>query len=877
VLATRNIINADIVLPIEDASRMRVKVTSSIVVLSVIISVFCFVLTVLPENVRATTLYVGGTGSGNYTSIQDAIDDAMPGYTIFVYDGIYTEQVVIDKTLNLIGESKGATIVDGNAIEDVVNASADWVNVTGFTLRNSGSGFTDAGIELYYAKNCQVDNITVLDTSLGVFLFHSDSNVVVDVRTRSNSDGINLLSANGNLLANIDASNNRDEGISAWYSEGNRFANITTAWNLGRGFSFFFSNGNVITGSNVSYEDYGIYLYGSSNGTVTGNTVFLTRRGSINLFGAHNSTLSDNRVVDNDYGIYIDGSRKNKIVDNLFSSNFLSGIDLILSDDNTLANNTFSSRRNGLALYNSKGTALSNNLFFENGISIFGSKVEHWNSHLIDTSNAVNDKPVYYWKNVTGGTVPSGAGQVILANCSGVAVENQYVSNGDVGINLGFSSNNNIVDNTLSMNEQYGIRLDDSNDNSIARNTALANGWSIYLSDSNNNTVSNSTASSSGRGIGLSSSKNNTISNNTVSDNFDGIRFVSSTGNWIFHNNILDSERWQAYESSGSNQWDNGYPSGGNYWNDYAGTDQFSGSNQDQPGSDGKGDTPYPILIAAEDRYPLMSPFGIVRSRPPTMLQATLSGNKWENVTLAWSLSLDDERGFKSVVGYEVFRGTTYDTDGLGYGLVASLPNGTLEFVDALAGEGNPNNYFYRVCALDLNSNATCAEHQAGKFTRPILAGTDLISIPLIQSDETIETVLQTVAFDKAWTYDSLSGEWESYMTFKPYMGDFQTINHTMGVWVHVISDCNLTVAGVVPRNTSIAFTAGWNLVGFPSFNSTYIVSDLKVAVNSDRVEVFDLSSAPYHLRLPADTEALQAGYGYWVRIGKGTVWKVDV
>jgi hypothetical protein len=53
--------------------------------------------------------------------------------------------------------------------------------------------------------------------------------------------------------------------------------------------------------------------------------------------------------------------------------------------------------------------------------------------------------------------------------------------------------------------------------------------------------------------------------------------------------------------------WDDGYPSGGNYWSDYAGADAFSGPDQDVPGSDNIGDTPYQISTGESDRYPHMS------------------------------------------------------------------------------------------------------------------------------------------------------------------------------------------------------------------------------------------------------------------------------
>ena len=68
----------------------------------------------------------------------------------------------------------------------------------------------------------------------------------------------------------------------------------------------------------------------------------------------------------------------------------------------------------------------------------------------------------------------------------------------------------------------------------------------------------------------------------------------------------------------------------------------------------------------------------------------------------------------------------------------------------------------------------------------------------------------------------------------------------------------------------------GWNLVGFPSFDSTYSISDLNTEVGSTRVEGFD-SLPHYHLRVLGDAEVLLPGYGYWVKVDADVDWIVEV
>ncbi|HID25329.1 MAG TPA: hypothetical protein EYP23_02545, partial [Thermoplasmata archaeon] len=97
------------------------------------------------------TLYVGGTGPNNYTKIQDAIDNASSGDTVFVYDDSspYHENLFVNKTISLVGEDKNTTIIDGKKQGDVVYVSADSVNITGFTIRNSSISYPAAGVNIH--------------------------------------------------------------------------------------------------------------------------------------------------------------------------------------------------------------------------------------------------------------------------------------------------------------------------------------------------------------------------------------------------------------------------------------------------------------------------------------------------------------------------------------------------------------------------------------------------------------------------------------------------------------------------------------------------------------------------------------------------------
>ncbi|MEE9340757.1 MAG: Ig-like domain-containing protein [Thermoplasmata archaeon] len=257
---------------------------------------------------------------------------------------------------------------------------------------------------------------------------------------------------------------------------------------------------------------------------------------------------------------------------------------------------------------------------------------------------------------------------------------------------------------------------------------------------------------------------------------------------------------------------------------------------------------------------------------PPTAITASLSGAQLQDVTITWQLSDDDPGG--GVSHYDIFRGIdVYDGSGLSYSHLASVPAGVSVFVNQLVGL-DEHDYFYLVCAVGSNGSS-CTENQAAKFTRQLIAGPNLVSVPLVLSDESIGTVLQTVKYDRAWFYDSSSGEWKWHMTAKGY-GGLTDLSHTIGLWVNVTGDCNFHVAGLVPAQTTIHLREGWNLVSFPSFNSSYTVADLKAELPVERVEGFDASAPPHFLRVLQDSDVLLAGEGYWVKVSADVAWVVS-
>jgi len=139
---------------------------------------------------KGNTLYVGGSGPGNYSKIQDAIDEANVCDVVFVYDEAspYYENLIINRTMRLLGENKKTTIIDGMKEKDVIFVSAQDVNISGFTIQNSKQGCS--GIHCTSNSNIIHDNIFT-SNFIGLCVDDSSQNhIITENIFVENLDGI---------------------------------------------------------------------------------------------------------------------------------------------------------------------------------------------------------------------------------------------------------------------------------------------------------------------------------------------------------------------------------------------------------------------------------------------------------------------------------------------------------------------------------------------------------------------------------------------------------------------------------------------------------------------------------------------------------------
>jgi parallel beta-helix repeat protein len=510
-------------------------------------------------------------------------------------------------------------------------------------------------------------------------------------------------------------------------------------------------------GVNVRFNgDYSIYIDGNLNAVglsdkminfttnITSPSFVKWDRIQINSTGQ--AEISYCNITWANYGILLSYSSYNNITNNNISSYGLYGIYLDHSMNNYI---------------------IQNEIFdgFQSGIYFKYSE----NNEIIN-----ND---IYWSAVQSGIELSFSSYNSL-------MSNNIHTNGHYGVNFQTSSNNTIIDNNIFSNVNENIMLySTSNDNLILNNNIYDSPVGVDLDGSAYNIVTGNYVHSINQiGIFTSGSSYNYITNNNISNNDIGLWiFTNCHENRIYHNNIQDNPT-QAMDDEADNYWNDTYPSGGNFWSGYMGVDLKSGPNQDEPGSDGFGDTHYNIDIDSADKYPLMQPF---------------IGN---------SIHLQE--------------------------------------------------------------------------------GWNLISIPLIQSNTSLKSVLRSIDgdYDAVQIYNSTNNNdfWKHHHVSKAaHVNDLNGITNKIGFWIDITTPGGtlFTYRGTpLTQNQSIILYQGWNLVSFPSLedrNRTQGLNNINFPGDVDSIWTHNVRSQKWEEI--GESDYFETGRGYWIHSKVQKTWDVPL
>jgi len=446
------------------------------------------------------TIIVNASGEGDYTHIQWAVDNASDGDTIYVEAGAYYENVLINKTLNLTGAGSENTTIDGRGIQDVLEITANWVNVSGFSIINRGSW--NAGIKVFNAQHGRIENNNC----------------------SRNLNGIFLESSNNIIISNNRAFFNFYYGIYLLNSVSNIINNNTCAFD-GNGIFLQTSDNNLISNNTIQFNNYsGIYIYDSDSNTIENNICNSNENGIDIYYNSIANTVNDNNCSENVYNYYFFEPYMNFLE---MTDNYANGIPILYLIN---ASNLIIEEPVSMIILIDCDNVTVEGLSFQNNVygiySYRGKDNRFLNNSILGTSTGIKLRD---------------SGKNIIEN-------NTCLYNG-AGINLGTSINNTVINNTSNSNKYHGIGFSvDSNNNTLINNTFNYNRYEgIAFYESDNNAITNNVCSDNGIGVNLEYSDQNLLLNNTFTKNQYGIYFWGSSNNKISNNRIGYNDWWGIY------------------------------------------------------------------------------------------------------------------------------------------------------------------------------------------------------------------------------------------------------------------------------------------------------------------------------------------
>jgi len=514
------------------------------------------------ENTKGKIIFIDDDAEDDpenltWNTINEGLLNAERGDTLKIYNGTYTEHLLIDiqnialqgQETDLIGNDEGGVIIDGSGTNDIITITATGITITGLTIQQSGP--SGSGIQINSDSTNIRDNI-IIECHQGI----SCSNVKY-ISLQLNH--IINFSSTGIQLTNCDdatISNNHIYGNDQFGEIGIRCEQATNV---------HISDNHIFTDS----SGIGIELYHlSQQNTIFNNYIENNTKGIYLWWSANDNSITDNHVFNStDDAIHLDFSTS------VQSSN----IEIM---NNVLMNNT----GYGLYLFHVRDALIQDNHI--NGSGNDGIYCE-WSNYtdFIHNHISFNDDGIFQIK------------------CDGNKYQDNIISYNDDGCYLYLSENTNILDNMFKNNSQ-AITVENSRLTQILDNDIFNNvdGIQLFTQANTNSIMNNHIFNNTRYGVHLTFARQNTIMENTFEKNRNtGVYIeVNSDENTIYHNNLIENKQ-QAYDEC-NNNWDNCDYTGGNYWSDYQGED---------PDGNGIGNTPYNIPGGSnQDKCPFMNQDG---------------------------------------------------------------------------------------------------------------------------------------------------------------------------------------------------------------------------------------------------------------------------
>ncbi len=342
----------------------------------------CLISVTAEENERQTFpssksgwLYVGGNGPGNYTRIQNAIDTASDGDTVFVYAGMYHENITVYHAITVIGENRDTTIIDGDETNNVVTIVGNGIVFSGFTVQNSTLA-EGAGIQVdAYGGSVEISEVHVTDNSVGIF----------------------LGSGTGIQLHDSIIDNNTETGVYVHCSQ----SDIQDNFIMDNGYFGIMLlgekiNDTHITNNLIGNHRQGIWvsdMFDTSRIQITDNIIMNSSQYGITM-EATDSKILGNRLDNNSIALYLMGGQRNDIRDNTFCFNH-QGVVCIDGGNHRIHRNNFLQNQEDAFFTYFRFVRNERNFWYHN----------YWDGHNLPTPKLIKGQKIfpfpYSWGNIS--------------------------------------------------------------------------------------------------------------------------------------------------------------------------------------------------------------------------------------------------------------------------------------------------------------------------------------------------------------------------------------------------------------------------------------------------------------------------------------------
>ncbi|MEM3722510.1 MAG: NosD domain-containing protein [Candidatus Bathyarchaeia archaeon] len=536
----------------------------------------------------------------------------------------YTSAIVIERN-NIVLNGNGFT-VQGKKTYSSVGFSLQ--NLSDVTIANVTIKDFWCGIKLSLTSNIKIfENKILSNYGYGLLGYNTSKTIISGNHIAESSVGFSFIYSFNDAFSGNNITNNLNRGMNLGNLH-NATISENTISRSGVCIATYTSADNEIYGNNITEGFRGIELLNCNNTRIYQNNVTAQETDGISLYECRNIFLSDNLLNNDGYGLSVGGEELDYYLHSIDTSNLVDGkpVYYLINQKNLTINASTHPEVGYLALINSTEITIEGQNLTK---SREGILIAYTNNSKIQNNNLTsNDVGIRLLKS-SNNTITQNSfqrnhnGIYLKSSPNNTISENTLEENENIGIEIGYSPNCTISKNEISSGD-YGIYLyyssaiisqnkisvsytcifiSDSSENVIYANNLANSECGIEFSNASRNIVYQNSITSNEYGIyAYSETNDNIIYENTIANNTEtGIYLEESENNLIYHNNLLNNTQ-QVSSDGAPNIWDNGYPSGGNYWSDHAGVDADY---------DGISDIQYEIDAENVDRYPLMGPINI--------------------------------------------------------------------------------------------------------------------------------------------------------------------------------------------------------------------------------------------------------------------------